>query len=181
MKKIYWIIVIIVVLAIAAIVYFAGMSRKAVAPSAPSTVSSTTVNASTSSAAGAATASTGTSASSAPVVQSAYFSDRTSSSLGTYLTDGHGMTLYTFGHDTPGVSNCTGVCLTKWHPYGPGISASGTYNLPMLPVNVGTIKGNNGMVQFTWKGMPLYYYYLDKTPGQTLGEGVLNAWYVVKI
>lgn len=109
----------------------------------------------------------------------AYFSERTSTALGTYLTDPNGMTLYTFTHDTVGKSNCTGVCLTKWPPYGPGVSASGTLSVP-LPANVGAIAGNNGMLQFTWKGMPLYYYVSDKTPGQTLGEGLMNAWYVVK-
>lgn len=113
-------------------------------------------------------------------VQSAYFGENSSTALGAYLTDSKGMTLYTFTHDTVNKSNCSGACLAKWPPYGPGVSASGTYSMPMLPVNVGVIAGSNGMMQFTWKGMPLYYYSLDKAPGQTLGEGVLNAWYVVK-
>ncbi len=118
-----------------------------------------------------------------PSVQSGYFSQLTTSSLGTYLTDKNGMTLYTFVNDKPDVSNCTGTCLEKWPPYGPGISATGTapVNLPMLPAFVGVIKGNNGMMQFTWKGMPLYYYFLDKKPGDTFGEGIFDAWYVVNI
>ena len=178
MKKTHWIIIIIAALIVAAIAYVVGMSHKAVAPSAPS-VASSSATATSSTSTSPATSSAPSSA--APVVQSAYFSERTSTVLGTYLTDNHGMTLYTFTHDTAGKSNCTGVCLTRWYPYGPGVSATGTYHLPMLPVNVGVIKGNNGMLQFTWKGMPLYHYFLDKTAGQTLGEGVLNAWYVVKL
>ncbi len=116
-------------------------------------------------------------------IQSAYFSEITTSSLGTYLTDKKGLTLYTFANDRPGVSTCTGQCLVKWPPYGPGLSATGTapINLPMLPVNIETMRGNNGMVQFAWKGMPLYYFYQDKAPGDTLGEGLLDAWYVVNL
>jgi predicted lipoprotein with Yx(FWY)xxD motif len=112
---------------------------------------------------------------------SAYFNQRTSPTLGTYLTDASGMTLYTYAKDTTGVSNCTGGCLTAWPPYGPGISASGTFNMPMLPANVNTITGNDGMVQFTWKGMPLYYFAEDKAPGDTTGQGVGGIWFVVKL
>ncbi len=114
---------------------------------------------------------------------SAFFDSRSNASLGTYLTDAKGMTLYTFANDQPGVSNCTGGCAAKWPAYGPGISATGTapINLPMLPANVGTIKGTNGLAQFTWKGMPLYYYFEDKSPGDVFGEGVGGVWYVVKL
>ncbi len=117
------------------------------------------------------------------VVQSGYFGERSTSSLGNYLTNKNGFALYTFSNDTPGVSNCTSTCLDKWPPYGPGIKAEGTttVNLPMLPQNAGTMKGNNGMIQFTWKGMPLYYYFKDSEPGSVLGEGLLNSWYVVKL
>ena len=177
MKKIIWVLIVLIVIVGVVAWYFAAMSQPAVAPSAPSGISTSTAVAPVS-----ATATT--TASSSPVntfMPSAYFNSRATATLGMYLTDAKGMTLYTFTHDTTDKSNCTGVCLTKWFPYGPGISASGTYNLPMLTVNVGVIKGNNGMAQFTWKGMPLYFYYQDKTPGQTLGEGVLGAWYVVKL
>jgi predicted lipoprotein with Yx(FWY)xxD motif len=108
-----------------------------------------------------------------------YFTEKTSPTLGTYLADKNGLTLYTFNKDAANASTCTGTCLQAWPPYGPGISASGTFNMPMLPVNVGTIKGNNGMIQFTWKGMPLYYFAQDKKSGDALGQGLGNAWFAV--
>ena len=170
MKKIIWFAIVVVIVAVFAVWYLGGMSRPAVAPSETP-----------SSAVPASTSTMTVSSSSAAFAPSAYFNSRIAPALGTYLTDAKGMTLYTFMHDTANKSNCTGACLTKWFPYGPGVSATGTYHLPMLPVNVSVIKGNNGMLQFTWKGMPLYYYYQDRSAGQTLGEGVLNAWYVVRL
>ncbi|MCL4437524.1 hypothetical protein M1513_00600 [Patescibacteria group bacterium] len=163
MKKNIYILIIILIIAVAVAVLWSvfGSANKVAAPTSKIQNSSTSQ--------------------SAAFAPSAYFNETTSASLGVYLTDAKGMTLYTFTHDSPNISNCTGVCLSKWSPYGPGIRAGGIVNLPMLPENVGTIKGNNGMIQFTWKNMPLYYYYQDKNAGDTFGEGVLGAWYVVKI
>lgn len=165
-KYIYILIVIVVAIALWEIF---GVKKPAVAPTITNQAPASS----------SATASMPTTVS----IQSPYFSEISTSSLGTYLTDKKGLTLYTFSHDKPGVSTCTGKCLTLWPPYGPGISATGTQpvNLPMLPVNVGVIKGNNGMMQFTWKGMPLYYYYEDKKPGDIFGEGIFDAWYVVNL
>lgn len=116
-------------------------------------------------------------------IQSGFFSQETNATLGTYLTDENGRTLYTYNNDKANVSNCTESCLQAWPPYGPGISnnSTGTYNLPMLPANIGIIKGNNGMLQFTWKEMPLYYFAQDKQPGETLGQGVGGVWSVVSV
>jgi predicted lipoprotein with Yx(FWY)xxD motif len=155
MKKFIYVLIIIAVLA--AIGLMIASLRPTVAPVAP------------------------VSTSSSPDIASAYFGQATSPTLGAYLTDHNGMALYTFTHDSSGISTCTGACLAKWPPYGPGVSATGTLNLPMLPAGVGTIKGNNGMVQFTWQGMPLYHYFEDKAPGDLLGQGVLNAWYIVNL
>ena len=99
----------------------------------------------------------------------------TNAKLGTYYTDLKGMTLYTFSNDKPGVSNCNGACLTLWPAY---TATSGATN--DLQANVSTIKRSNGAIQYTYKGMPLYYYYLDKKPGDTLGQGVKGVWFVAK-
>lgn len=109
-----------------------------------------------------------------------FFSEHQSAVLGPYLADAKGRTLYVYNKDTMNVSNCTGACLSIWPPYGPGLTAAGTVNLPMLPANVSTIKGNNGLVQFTWKGMPLYYFTSDKNPGDVIGQGV-GGFSVVKL
>lgn len=97
-----------------------------------------------------------------------------SPTLGQYLADPKGMTLYTFKNDTPGVSNCTDSCLQNWPPY----LESNTIN--NLPQDIGTIKRVDGTTQFTWKGLPLYYFSGDKNPGDTNGEEIVELWYVAK-
>ena len=45
----------------------------------------------------------------APTIKTA-----TNPTLGTFLVDSKGMSLYMYTKDTPGVSNCTGNCLVNW-------------------------------------------------------------------
>lgn len=94
---------------------------------------------------------------------------------GDYLTDFQGMTLYYFTQDKPGVSNCTGKCATIWPIYTSGATAQSEF-----PANISVITRADGSKQFTYKQMPLYYYYLDKKAGDSLGEGVGKVWYLVK-
>ena len=91
------------------------------------------------------------------------------------LTDAKGMTLYTFDKDTKDVSNCTGKCLVNWPPFMVSGQAP-----TALPANVGTFKKADGSMQYTFKGMPLYYYIGDKNAGDTTGDGVGGVWHVVK-
>ncbi len=171
MKKWYYLLAVIVVTIIIAVVYLALERMPTTSPIGTPVATSTTP-----------AIETATTTEPADATQlGGYFSERTSPTLGTYLADKNGLTLYTYGNDAANVSNCTGACLQAWPAYGPGISASGTFNLPMLPVNVATIKGNDGMVQFTWKEMPLYYYSGDKAAGDTSGEGIGGVWYVVNL
>lgn len=115
------------------------------------------------------------------VMYGGYFSERSSSVLGTYLADDNGLTLYTYSKDAAKVSNCSAACLMTWVPYGPGVSAAGTFSMPMMPVNVGVTKGNNGMLQFTWKEMPVYRFVSDKKPGDAMGQDQGGVWSVIKI
>lgn len=92
---------------------------------------------------------------------------KTSSSLGQYLSDGSGKTLYTYGADTSGVSNCSGSCLSTWPAYVPSSTSAS------LPSNVTVIKRSDGSSQYAYKGMPLYYFASDST-GQVTGDSVNN-------
>jgi predicted lipoprotein with Yx(FWY)xxD motif len=48
-----------------------------------------------------------------------------------------------------------------------------------LPANISTIKrSDNGQIQYTYKGMPLYYFASD-TKGQVTGNAV-SGFYVAK-
>jgi len=107
----------------------------------------------------------------------------TQGTLGEYLTDGQGKSLYLFQSDTSGVSNCTGQCATTWPPLtvpaGQSATAQGDANMSLL----GSITRSDGSTQVTYKGMPLYYYIADKSAGDTKGQGIFesgNFWYLVK-
>lgn len=100
------------------------------------------------------------------------------SSLGFFLVDKMGNTLYYFAKDTPGASSCTGACTDKWPPFDPGvISAPSALN----PVDFRTITRADGTRQTTFVGRPLYYFSNDAKPGDTNGEGFNNLWYVANI
>ena len=96
---------------------------------------------------------------------------------GTFLTDATGMSLYLFTNDTPGVSNCTGDCLAAW----PALLTDGA---PVAGDGVdgsllGTTTRDDGSVQVTYGGWPLYYFAGDATPGALEGQGVNDVWFVV--
>ncbi len=124
---------------------------------------------------GAGGTSSGPSAPSATTVKVAQ-----SASLGNILVDANGMTLYTFKNDQPGVSNCTGNCATTWPPL---TVPSGTQpTAPSgVPGRLATIQRSDGGTQVTYDGMPLYRYAPDTKPGDTIGQGVGNVWFVVVI
>lgn len=89
--------------------------------------------------------------------------------LGTYLTDGSGMTLYLFASDSATKSTCAGPCLTYWPP----LEASGTVKAGsgVEKAKLATLTGTNGRKQVSYAGHPLYYYAGDSKPGDTNGQG----------
>jgi predicted lipoprotein with Yx(FWY)xxD motif len=101
----------------------------------------------------------------------------TDAKLGNILVDGKGMTLYMFTKDEPDKSNCSGKCIENWpalltqgHPtLGEGVDAS----------MVGTATLADGSMIVTYNHMPLYYFIKDKAPGDIVGQGNNNVWYVV--
>jgi predicted lipoprotein with Yx(FWY)xxD motif len=106
----------------------------------------------------------------------------TSATLGNYMVDKEGYTLYYFSNDANGQSNCTGGCLTAW-PIYLADSTTTTYSDGLLAADFKNITTPNGVRQTTYKGWPLYYYAPSGTReavGQTTGEGVGNVWFVAK-
>ena len=101
-------------------------------------------------------------------------------SLGTFLVDGRGRTLYRFLKDTSKKSHCSGQCATFWPPLltSGKPAAQGGAKASMLS----TTRRSNGARQVTYNGRPLYHFSGDSKAGDTNGEG-LNAfgarWYVV--
>lgn len=91
------------------------------------------------------------------------------------LTGPNGMTLYTFDKDTPGSgkSVCNGPCATNWPPLMATDmdKAQGDYSV---------ITRDDGKKQWALKGKPLYYWVKDSKPGDKTGDGVGNAWRLIK-
>jgi predicted lipoprotein with Yx(FWY)xxD motif len=112
---------------------------------------------------------------------------QTSPTLGNYLVDKDGRTLYFFSNDFNGQNNCPGGCEAVW-PY---------FNLENLTAeqlgdglaftDFATITAANGKKQLTYKTWPLYYYAplvngvnTQEAAGLTTGEGVGGIWFVAK-
>ena len=95
------------------------------------------------------------------------------------LTNAKGFTLYSFVPDTSTKSNCNGSCASYWPPVkgpvSPGSGVTGT---------LGTITRDDGSIQATYDGHPLYTYVADTAPGVAKGNNV-NAsggvWHEVPV
>ena len=99
-----------------------------------------------------------------------------SATLGDYLVDSNGMTLYWTTADAPGVSNVSGTNISIWPVfYTATISVPPSLNAS----DFGSITRSDGTMQTTYKDWPLYYFHNDTAAGQTNGQGVIGRWSVV--
>jgi predicted lipoprotein with Yx(FWY)xxD motif len=124
----------------------------------------------------AGSGSTAGSSTSAPAGTSALAT--ASTSLGTVVVDGKGMTVYTFKKDVKdsGKSNCAGPCAVLW----PAVVAPSTNpKVNGVTGTVGTITLGDGTKQVTVNGLPVYTYAKDSSAGDVTGQGVGGVWYVV--
>ncbi|MDG7012886.1 MAG: hypothetical protein JRN46_01500 [Nitrososphaerota archaeon] len=111
----------------------------------------------------------------------------TSPTLGKYLVDGAGFTLYYFVPDqvgnatSPPVSHCTTAlnCIQVWPVfYAPTIVVPPSLNASSFT----TFTRADGSKQTAYLGHPLYLYLGDSSPGQTNGNAInINGgyWYAV--
>jgi predicted lipoprotein with Yx(FWY)xxD motif len=87
------------------------------------------------------------------------------------LTNGAGMTLYTFDKDPAGggKSVCNGQCAALWPPLMAPADArpGGDYTI---------VTRDDGGRQWAYKGRPLYLWVKDTKPGDRTGDGVNNVW-----
>jgi predicted lipoprotein with Yx(FWY)xxD motif len=95
--------------------------------------------------------------------------------VGKFFADSKGMTLYIFKKDSPGKSACAGQCVDRWPLY--------SHEAVAVPEGVksgdfGTITREDGKLQSTYKGWPLYYFQGDKAPGDAMGQGLGGVWFV---
>lgn len=110
-----------------------------------------------------------------PVIKTA-----TVGSQGTLVVaSSNGMTLYTFANDVKdsGKSACTGGCITKWPALTVPSGSTPTGDAGVTG-KIGTITRDDGTIQVTYNGLPLYFYSTDKAPGDA--NGIYTNWAAVK-
>lgn len=93
------------------------------------------------------------------------------------LVSTNNMTLYTSDNDQAGSkkSTCNQVCAENWPPLLVDSNATsyGDYSI---------ITRDDGKKQFAYKGKPLYFFLMDKKPGEQNGNGYANnTWHTVKM
>jgi predicted lipoprotein with Yx(FWY)xxD motif len=98
--------------------------------------------------------------------------------LGRFLVGPDGLTLYRFNPDEPGSSVCYDQCAANWPPLliGEGEIPGGNAG---VVGKLDTTERDDGTIQITYEGMPLYYWVNDAAPGDATGHGVNDIWYVL--
>ena len=91
------------------------------------------------------------------VLNNSIIETKYNTSVGNYLASPSNRALYEYDRDRVDYSSCYGSCLQVWPPYE-------VAKLPKnLPANIGYLKRTDtGEYQYTYKGMPLYFYSADK-------------------
>jgi predicted lipoprotein with Yx(FWY)xxD motif len=98
--------------------------------------------------------------------------------VGKALVDSKGFTLYYFKKDKGGKSACYGACAQVWPPLTTGgapVAKNGAE-----ASKLGTTKRNDGTVEVTYAGWPLYTYEADRKPGEANGTDIKSfgaSWY----
>ncbi|MCO4256268.1 COG4315 family predicted lipoprotein [Pseudarthrobacter cellobiosi] len=125
----------------------------------------------------AATSPAATSAATPSATSAAVDLKTASSSAGNIVVDSAGMSVYFFTKDVKdsGTSACTGACLTAWPPL---LTTAAKPAAEGVTGTLGTITTPDGAKQVTLNGLPLYYFAKDKNPGDVLGQGVNDVWYL---
>lgn len=95
------------------------------------------------------------------------------SDQGEILTNEAGMSLYVFDKDEAGISNCNDKCADSWLPLtaNKDDKTEGDY---------GIITRDDDSLQWSYKEQPLYLWKDDKAPGDTMGDGKFDVWYLAK-
>jgi predicted lipoprotein with Yx(FWY)xxD motif len=95
-----------------------------------------------------------------------------------HLVGATGFALYTFDNDTAGVSNCSGGCLDNWPALLVGAENELHPGSGLDDQDFATITRDDGTLQVTYYGLPLYYFAGDSAPSDTNGDGVGDIWHL---
>ena len=99
-------------------------------------------------------------------------STRQLTGVGTALVDQSGRTVYTPDQEADGKIDCIASCLSFWFPVT--VASSVTPSVASrVTGSLGTIKRpDDGKIQVTYNGKPLYTFRLDEAPGDDKGVNV---------
>jgi predicted lipoprotein with Yx(FWY)xxD motif len=101
-------------------------------------------------------------------------------SLGTVLTDEHGLTMYYFLPEKGGATAaCDATCLSAWPPVvstSPTSSSAVTGTLGVVSITYNGASVN----EVTYNGWPLHTYSGDSAAGQVNGQNVENTWFAAE-
>lgn len=91
---------------------------------------------------------------------------------GMVMADTRGMVLYTWDRDMPGVSTCTGACLTNWPLFKAAATdtVGGDWTIVVRP---------DAERVWAYKGKPVYFYVMDTAPRESKGNQPTGAWHVL--
>ena len=120
------------------------------------------------------------SASTPPAAGGAVVKTATVGSEGTLVVaSSNGMTVYTFTKDTKdsGKSACSGDCASTWPPLTVPAGSTPTGDTGVTG-KLATITRDDGTVQVTYNGLPLYFFSGDKKAGDA--NGIYTNWQAVK-
>jgi predicted lipoprotein with Yx(FWY)xxD motif len=118
----------------------------------------------------------------------------TSATLGSYLTDKSGRSLYFFATDANGQASCTGGCEAVWPPFFADNLTADKLSAGLALSDFAAITTPSNKKQLTYKGWPLYYYAplstgdgyggagmnVIEAAGKTTGDGIDGTWFIAK-
>ncbi|MCQ0090290.1 hypothetical protein [Roseovarius sp. M141] len=100
--------------------------------------------------------------------------------VGRYLADSEGLSLYMLEADTQGVggteavSTCSDKCTEEWPPLTTSGEPQAGEQLDASLLS--SIEREDGSMQVTYNGWPLYHYHDDKESGDMSGQDVHDDW-----
>lgn len=115
----------------------------------------------------------------APAGKNAVVDVASNATLGKFLVDGAGMTLYMYPPDKKGDSVCVDDCAKRWPVFTTETGKIDAKSSDIKAALFGTSKRKDGTTQVTFNGWPLYYFANDKKAGDTLGQGTGDIWWVM--
>jgi len=111
----------------------------------------------------------------------------TSTTLGSYLTDKDGRSLYFFAADANGQASCSGGCEAVWPPFYVDNLTADKLTAGLTLSDFATVTTASAKKQLTYKGWPLYYYAptlnginTPEAAGATTGDGIGGVWFIAK-